>query len=392
MASEQDPCLERSFRGHKGAVTGVSFAPSMRQLATSSADSCVLLWGLHPQLRAFRFVGHRAPVSALSFSPTGHLLASASLDHTVRLWIPNVRGESTVLKAHNAPIRGVDWSRNGRYLVTCSDDKTAKVWAVQGLRFECTLAGHANWVRSARWSHDGRSVATASDDRTVKLWDFERRFCTHTLAEHTSPVEGVVAAGARDGVVNVWDARAARLTQHYGGAHAGAVNSVEFHAGGHYVLTASDDATLKVWDLRAGHLFYTLHGHEGPVVHARFSPEGDYFASGGVDKMVMIWRTNFDRNGAADGSQPALAQGDQPRSRSLSPARDAPASEPTPSGAEHQQQQQQQQQQTPRWLEEAIESIVAKMEIMTQTLSMIDERLGAVEDKTRELDARLTRR
>lgn len=52
--------------------------------------------------------------------------------------------------------------------------------------------------------------------------------------------------------------------------------------------SASDcqDSTLKIWDLREGQLFYTLHGHEGAIMATTFSPAGDYFASGGADEQV----------------------------------------------------------------------------------------------------------
>ena len=52
---------------------------------------------------------------------------------------------------------------------------------------------------------------------------------------------------------------------------------------------------MQVWDLREGQLFYTLHGHEGATHGVDFSPAGDFFASGGADEQVLIWRTNFDR-------------------------------------------------------------------------------------------------
>ena len=53
-----DPCLERTFRGHKNYITSVAFSPSLRQLASGSADKTIMLWNFKPQLRAFRFVGH----------------------------------------------------------------------------------------------------------------------------------------------------------------------------------------------------------------------------------------------------------------------------------------------------------------------------------------------
>jgi len=54
----EDPCLSRTFKGHRGTVTGVSFAPDMKQLASSSTDSSIMLWNFKPSLRAFKYVGH----------------------------------------------------------------------------------------------------------------------------------------------------------------------------------------------------------------------------------------------------------------------------------------------------------------------------------------------
>jgi centriolar protein POC1 len=42
-------------------------------------------------------------------------------------------------------------------------------------------------------------------------------------------------------------------------------------------------------------LFYTLHGHKnGPTTAAVFSEDGAYFATGGSDSQVMVWKSNFD--------------------------------------------------------------------------------------------------
>ena len=90
------------------------------------------------------------------------------------------------------------------------------------------------------------------------------------------------------------EVRSNTLVQHYS-AHGGAVNSVDFHPSGNFLTSTSADGTIKVYDLREGHLYYTLHGHEGATTCAAFSPAGDFFASGGADEQVMVWRTNFDR-------------------------------------------------------------------------------------------------
>ena len=39
---------------------------------------------------------------------------------------------------------------------------------------------------------------------------------------------------------------------------------------------------------------YTLYGHEGASTAATFSTYGDFFATGGKDTVVQLWKSNFD--------------------------------------------------------------------------------------------------
>ncbi|KAI9098197.1 WD40-repeat-containing domain protein [Phlyctochytrium arcticum] len=309
----QDPTLERSFRGHKDVVTSLCFKPSMTQLASASMDHSVMVWNFKPQLRAFRFVGHKGPVTSVDFASSGNLLASSSRDKTVRLWTPNVKGDVTVFKAHTSCVRTVQFSRDSDSLLTASDDKTIKIWSTHRTKFQYTLAGHLNWVRTAKFSPDSRLVVSGSDDKTVKLWDLASKSCVKTYWDHTGmissvafhPAGTVVASASTDRSIKLFDIRTHKLIQHYGDAHgagsgdgsgSAGVNSISFGGpGGEWLVSTGWDGVVKIWDLKEGHLFYTLHGHKhGPTTTAVFSPQGDYFASGGSDSQVMVWKSNFD--------------------------------------------------------------------------------------------------
>jgi centriolar protein POC1 len=62
--------------------------------------------------------------------------------------------------------------------------------------------------------------------------------------------------------------------------------------------------------LRKGLILYTLYGHEGPARACNFSPEGDFFCTGGDDTNILIWQTNLQtETGISDlVSQPPLVQ------------------------------------------------------------------------------------
>ena len=70
-----------------------------------------------------------------------------------------------------------------------------------------------------------------------------------------------MASGSVDRKIKVWDIRSKRLIQHYD-AHPSSVTGISFHPSGNYLLSSSNDSTLKVWDLKMGQILYTLYGHE----------------------------------------------------------------------------------------------------------------------------------
>lgn len=71
--------------------------------------------------------------------------------------------------------------------------------------------------------------------------------------------------------------------------HAEAVNACAMTADGERAVSASVDATLKVWDLKTATLLFTLQGHTGPVTSAAITPDGRTVISGSTDGTVLLW-------------------------------------------------------------------------------------------------------
>ncbi len=71
------------------------------------------------------------------------------------------------------------------------------------------------------------------------------------------------------------------------GMHTAMINRLDVDASGRYLVTASDDKTLRLWDLAdAGRLIRVLRvpvgpGHEGKLYATAISPDGRWIAAGG---------------------------------------------------------------------------------------------------------------
>jgi WD40 repeat protein len=70
--------------------------------------------------------------------------------------------------------------------------------------------------------------------------------------------------------------------------HTGAVNGVAFSPDGGLLATASDDATVRLWDPGLGQPQRSLTGHNGVVYRVAFSPDGRQLATASSDGTVRL--------------------------------------------------------------------------------------------------------
>jgi WD40 repeat protein len=70
--------------------------------------------------------------------------------------------------------------------------------------------------------------------------------------------------------------------------HNGAVEAATFTPDGQQVLSGGVDGTVRVWSLQ-GDRAVILRGHDGAVESAAFNPAGTRIVSSGVDGRVRLW-------------------------------------------------------------------------------------------------------
>jgi len=185
-------------------------------------------------------------------------------------------------------------------------------------------------------------------------------------------------------------------------------------------------------DLLEGRLFYTLHGHQSAASSVVFSRNGEFFASGSADEQVMVWKTNFDsvdysevlkahrkrvaspmshKHDAAPKSPPKtptrtkeIDTANEPRdmnSQDPSVMEVGPAlfSIPQPNGRDFSKFIGMEEQESnigqprttllerrdiPPQLATTLEHIVGQLDVITQTVSILEQRLTLCENKLRE--------
>ncbi|KAG8456316.1 hypothetical protein GDO86_002197 [Hymenochirus boettgeri] len=155
-------------------------------------------------------------------------------------------------------------------------------------------------------AHDGpiRGVAvdglnqitiTTGSDKLVKFWKFKSKELIHTASLNVQPTtfllhreSGMLGVALDDFTLNVFDIETRRLVRKFLG-HSGKINDLTFSPDGRWLLTASMDCTVKVWDLPSGCLIdcFLL---DSAVVSLTMSPTGDFLATAHVDDLgIYLW-------------------------------------------------------------------------------------------------------
>ncbi len=74
--------------------------------------------------------------------------------------------------------------------------------------------------------------------------------------------------------------------------NSGWVNSVAFSPDTRYILSGSDDGTVRLWEVVNGKELHVFEGHTGKVTSVAFSPDGRHILSGGYDNQIILWNAH----------------------------------------------------------------------------------------------------
>ncbi|KAM4057202.1 WD domain, G-beta repeat domain-containing protein [Hirsutella rhossiliensis] len=176
------------------------------------------------------FKGHENGVTCLQFDD--NMLATGSYDTTIKIWNIETGEVMRTLRGHTATVRTLQFDESK--LISGSFDKTIKIWNWQTGECLSTLQCHTEGVLSVHY--DGCTLASGSIDKTVKIFSFDTKqtFC---LRGHTD-----------------W------------------VNHVRIDSPSRTVFSASDDMSVKLWDLDSKQCIKTFRGHVGQVQQVLLMP------------------------------------------------------------------------------------------------------------------------
>ncbi|KAK9847761.1 Cytochrome cd1-nitrite reductase-like [Penicillium brevicompactum] len=257
--------VKRQLFARSERVKGIDFHPTEPWILTTLYSGHVYIWSYESQSIIKTFELTDVPVRAGRFIARKNWIVCGSDDFQLRVYNYNTSEKITSFEAHPDYIRSIAVHPTQPFVLTASDDMTIKLWDWEkGWKCVQIFEGHSHYVMGMSINpKDTNTFASACLDRTVKIWNLGSPHANFTLEAHETK----------------------------------GVNHVDYYpqADKPYLLTTSDDKTVKVWDYTTKALIATLEGHTSNVSFACYHPELPVIISGSEDGTIKIWHANTYR-------------------------------------------------------------------------------------------------
>jgi WD40 repeat protein len=237
--------------------------------------------------------------SAIALNLRANLIAAGSvIDGIISLHTPRGQRRGILELGRPTDIYDLSFSRDGRKLAVLASSGIS-LWDLKTITRVTGFATHTDCSRSVMLSPDGSLVAVG-DDTGVCLLDGLTGKTRYQIPSEgyasklTFSADGNVLAfsinpssqsTSKNPTILLVDTPSGKIVGEYKG-HMQAVSALAFNPGASLLVSASEDGTVRIWDVQSGQEILELSQAASTLA---FSDDGTLLAIGNSDGTVEIW-------------------------------------------------------------------------------------------------------
>uniref|UniRef100_A0A1D1Y0W0 Eukaryotic translation initiation factor 3 subunit I n=1 Tax=Anthurium amnicola TaxID=1678845 RepID=A0A1D1Y0W0_9ARAE len=262
-------------------------------------------------MRPILMKGHERPLTFLKYNREGDLLFSCAKDNTPTVWFADNGERLGTYRGHNGAVWCCDVSRDSRLLITGCADQTAKLWEVQG-GAQLYSFNFDSPVRAVEFSIGDKLAVITTDPFMEHSSSIQVKRIARDISDQMpesvltirgpqgrinravwGPLNKTIISAGEDAVIRIWDSETGKLLKESDReiGHVKTITSLSKSADGSHFITGSSDKSAKLWDIRTLTLLKT-YVTERPVNACAISPLLDHVVIGGGQDATSVTMTS----------------------------------------------------------------------------------------------------
>jgi len=296
----------RVLKGHSNKVLCMDWCKDKRRLVSSSQDGKVIVWDAFTLNKEHGVTMPCTWVMACSYAPSGCAIACGGLDNKCCVFPlsldknENLAAKKKNVAMHTNYLSSCSFTNSDMQILTSSGDGTCALWDVESSQLLQSFHGHTADVLSLHLapSETGNTFVSGGCDKRCNVWDMRSGQNVQAFETHDSDVNNVryypsgdaFASASDDATCRLYDLRADREVAIYQkDSIIFGATSVDFSQSGRLLFAGYNDYTVNVWDVLKGTRVSILFGHENRISSLKASPDGTAFCTASWDNTLRIW-------------------------------------------------------------------------------------------------------
>ena len=294
--------VRRTLKGHLAKIYAMHWATDRKHLVSASQDGKLIIWDAHTTNKINAIPLRSSWVMTCAYAPSGNMVACGGLDNICSIYnLGGREGPAKVSRELSGHAGYLSCCRfiDDRRILTSSGDMTCMQWDIETGNKVSEFTDHLGDVMSLSINPQNKNLfVSGACDSFAKVWDIRSGKAVQTFAGHESDINAVqffpsgdaFGTGSDDASARLFDLRADReLNQYTSDSILCGITSIAFSASGRLLFAGYDDFNCNVWDVLKGDRVGVLQGHDNRVSCLGVSNDGISLCTGSWDALLKVW-------------------------------------------------------------------------------------------------------
>ncbi|KAL4241062.1 hypothetical protein ACF0H5_001840 [Mactra antiquata] len=280
------------FKGHSSEVI-TTMLPDNEQMAVTASKHEICVWSLMKKFSGETAypVTHSGPVHCLSLTPDSKKLLSGSQDGLLKTWNLDISDFGENFVGHKAAVTCLDVAKDNSFVVSGSADCTLKVWSVTIASIITHYKGHEHVIRGVHVLSDNHLVLSLDTSQKIHMWRAEdgqtmRLYAGPTQLHAVAPNSQHCISGAGNNRLQIWKLADGSVLKEV--THSEKVTCIKCSRDSQYLVTGSQDQSVKVWEIDTGKIVQIIVDQSSTVQCLEITMDNETILSACTDGVIHV--------------------------------------------------------------------------------------------------------